>query len=132
MKSNYDINKEKIIDDYYKCIGSFRNCEELYNKKKNYKILNTDTYEQKRIKKGMQEDLLSTLGKVGEKAFKYIIGLENLRINPNQDEATFEALWRKPNTLKEFAKKHGIADTHPKFIELLNYHDDNNQKAKIY
>lgn len=129
MKSNYDINKEKILDDYYKCIGSFLNCEELYKKKAKYKIKKTDTEEEKSIKKGRQEDLLSTLGKVGEKAFKYIIGLENLRINPNQDEASFEALWKKPNTLKDFAKKHGIPETNPQFIELLNYHDDNNQKA---
>lgn len=129
MKSNYDINKEKILDDYYKCIGTFKNCEILYKKKSNYKIKKSDSLEQQQIKKGMQEDLLSSLGKVGEKAFKYIIGLENLRINPNQDEESFEALWRKPKTLKEFAKKHGIEETHPKFTELLNYHDDNNQRS---
>lgn len=129
MKTNYDINKEKILDDYYKCIGAFHNCEELYNKKHKYKITKKDTEEQKLVKKGREEDILSNLGKVGEKALKYIIGLENLKINPNQDEQTFEALWKKPNTLKDFAKKHGIPETNLQFIELLNYHDDNHQKA---
>jgi len=129
MKSNYEINKDKILDDYYKCIGSFKNCKNLYKRKSNYTIKKNDSEEDKKIKKGMQEDLLSTLGKVGEKAFKYIIGLENLRISPNQDETSFESLWKKSSALKEFAKKHGIADTNASFITLLNYQDDNNQKA---
>lgn len=129
MKSNYDLNKEKILDDYYKCIGTYLNCEKLYTDKESYIIKDDDTEDEKKIKMGMQEDILSNLGKVGEKAFKYIIGLENLKTSPNQDENTFESLWKKTNTLKDFAKKHGIKENDPNFIKLLNYVDDNNQKA---
>lgn len=127
--TNYELNMRKIIDDYYKCIGSFYNCYKLYEQKDNNLIIISDMKEQVAIKKGMQEDLLSNLGKVGEKAFKYIIGLENLTINPNQDENTFESLWKKSSALKEFARKHGIEETNEKLIELINYHDDNNQKG---
>lgn len=129
MNINYEINKRKVLDDYYKCVGAFLNCCKLYQQRTNYIITKNNTEEEKLIKKGMQEDLLSNLGKVGEKAFKYIIGLENLNINPNQDENAFESLWKKTTALKDFAQKHGIAQTNPKFIELINYHDDNNQKA---
>jgi len=129
MKSNYDINKEKILDDYYKCIGAFINCCKLYQDKENSLIAITDKQEQAAIKKGMKEDMLSNLGKVGEKAFKYIIGLENLRISPNQDENAFESLWKKSSALKEFARKHGINENSEKILKLINYHDENNQKA---
>ena len=129
MKTNYEINKEKIMDDYYKCIGAFINCEKLFKDRESYKIIKGTPKEEKLTKQGIQEDILSNLGKVGEKAFKYIIGLENLKINPNQDENTFESLWKKNNTLKEFAKKHGIKEDNKRLEQLLNYIDDNNQKA---
>ena len=127
--TNYEINKQKIIDDYYLCLGAFQNCNELYQKRENFEILKDDTPSQIGIKKGRKADLLSNLGKVGEKAFKYIIGLENLRTYPNQDLNNFEMLWKKPNALKDFAKKHGIDEDNPNFIELKNYYDENNQKA---
>lgn len=47
MKSNYEINKDKILDDYYKCIGSFINCQNLYKRKSNYTIKKKDSEEDK-------------------------------------------------------------------------------------
>lgn len=127
--TNYEINMQKILEDYYLCLGTFVNCSELYANKESFQIVNTDTLEQIAIKRGREADLLSNLGKVGEKAFKYIIGLENLALYPNQDPNSFELLWKKVNVLKDFAKKHGIDENDPRFQELLNYNDENNQKA---
>lgn len=129
MSSNYNINKEKVINDYYKCIGAFKNCENIYKNKSTFTIKDNDPEEIKLIKKGMQEDLLSNLGKIGEKAFKYIIGLENLKISPNQDENTFESLWKKTNTRKDFILKHGVSERNPKLNKIMNYVDENNQLA---
>ena len=130
MSSNYEINMKKILDDYYKCLGAFKNCSILYEQhtKINKKNGNS-TQEEIEIRKGMEEDLLSNLGKVGEKAFKYIIGLENLRISPNQDSNNFESLWKKNKTLTDFAKKHGINEDDEKLNDIFNYYDENNQKA---
>lgn len=126
--TNYEINKQKILEDYYLCIGAFENCSDLFQKEK-YNTQHTDTKEERAIKKGREADLLSNLGKVGEKAFKYIIGLENLALYPNQDPNSFELLWKKVNVLKDFAKKHGINEDDEEFQKLLNYYDENNQKS---
>lgn len=128
MSTNYEINKKTILNDYYKCIGAYENCELLYNE--NYlKIKDTDSVEDILIKKGRKEDLLSNLGKVGEKAFKYIYGLEILKTYPNIDANSFETFFRKENALKDFAEKHGISRDDERIINLLNYSDANNQKA---
>ena len=31
IMTNYEINKQKILEDYYLCIGAFENCKLLYN-----------------------------------------------------------------------------------------------------
>ena len=129
MSSNYESNFKRIMEDYYICLGAFNNCTTLYKLNMKSDNLIEDKNEAKEIKKGMEADLLSNLGKVGEKAFKYIIGLENLKLYPNQDEYSFELLWKKTNVLKDFAKKHGINEDDKRFIALINYYDENNQKA---
>lgn len=129
MNINYEINKQKIIDDYYLCMGSFINCSVIYGLKELYTINHGDSSKKIVMKEAIKADLLSNLGKVGEKAFKYIIGLENLKIYPNQDPYNFEMLWKKINSLKDFAKKHGIYENDIRLIKLLNYQDDNNQKS---
>ena len=126
---NYTQNKNKVLDDYYKCIGAYRNCKSLYNNKNNYQLKRNDTEEEKLIKKGIEEDILSNLGKVGEKAFKYIIGLEKLKITPNADLTSFEEFFKKTGPLKEFAEKHGISREDERIKDLLDYEDENHQKS---
>ena len=126
---NNNMNKAKILDDYYKCIGAFENCKTIYNEKDKFSLKSEDSEEMKHTKKGREEDLLSELGKVGEKAFKYILGLEYLNTCPNVTPEEFELFFRKSSVLKDFARKKGIHDNNPEMTELINYQDDNNQKA---
>ena len=129
MSDNYDINIKRVIDDYYKCIGAFENCRLIYSYRDSFNISDADFEEIKAIKKGREEDLLSELGKVGEKAFKYILGLEILKIYPNIDSESFESFFKKNSALKNLAEKHGISRDNEEFLQLINYTDSNNQKA---
>lgn len=129
MNINYDINKSKIIDDYYKCIGTFENCKFLFENKEDFIENKEDSIEIQKIKKGRKEDLLSNLGKVGEKAIKYILGLELIKTNPNIDPNSFEAFFRKSNPIIDFAQKHGIDSNSTELSKIKNYTDINNQKA---
>lgn len=129
MESNYYINKRLIIDDFYKCIGAFENCRLLYNCKDCFKIFNSDSEEEKRIKIGRMDDLLSELGKVGEKSFKYILGLELLKTYPNYDYKSFEVFFKKSSALCDFAERHGIDRNDSNFVKLINYDDSCNQKT---
>ncbi|MBQ2872845.1 MAG: hypothetical protein IJE89_02480 [Bacilli bacterium] len=129
MSASVSKTIDSILDDYYKCIGAFRNCEVVYEETQ--KIMNSyekgsDEY---RIAKGRQDDLLSNLGKVGEKALKYIISLELLRTNPNMSSIELDDFFRKKNTLKNFASRHGINLNDSRLEALLNYPDLNNQKG---
>jgi len=132
MSSNYEKNKSKIINDYYKLIGAFYNCKLIYDNKSSFEINENDSEDEKNIKIGRQEDLLSELGKVGEKLFKYILGLEYLKIYPNSDEQSFEGFFTKSNILKEFIKKHDISENDERLVKIMNYDDANNQKAHNY
>lgn len=132
MSSNYEKNKSKIINDYYKLIGAFYNCKLIYENSSSFEINEFDTEEEANIKIGRQEDLLSELGKVGEKLFKYILGLEYLKIYPNSDETSFESFFRKSNILKDFIKRHGIDENDIRLNQIMNYADANNQKAHNY
>ena len=129
MSDNFKINKDKIINDYYKCIGTFKNCEMLYKNKNDFTITENDNEEEREIKKGRTDDLLSNLGKVGEKAFKYIFALEILNLYPNIDTNSFETFFRKENPLKDFALKHGIDKNDKELTNILDYKDANNQKS---
>lgn len=129
MESNYYINKKLVIDDFYKCIGAFENCRLLYNCKDCFKISSSDSEEEMRVKIGRRDDLLSELGKVGEKAFKYILGLELLKTYPNYDSKSFEVFFKKSSALCDFAERHGINRNNPSFVYLLNYDDSCNQKG---
>lgn len=118
-----------ILDDYYKCIGAFRNCEIVYNETLNIMNSYDKNSEEYKIAKGRQDDLLSNLGKVGEKALKYIISLELIRTNPNMSPDELDGFFRKKNTLKNFASNHGINLSDSRLEDLLNYPDLNNQKG---
>lgn len=131
--SNYETNKAKIMDDYYKCVGTFENFKLLYgNKESIFDINPSDTEESKKIKKGRVEDLLSNLGKVGEKAFKYIFGLRILELYPNLSEEEFDKFFRKKGPLKDMANKKGINDNSEEFQKIINYEDFNKQENHNY
>lgn len=129
MSINNNETMNSILDDYYKCIGTFMNCQIVYENTQ--KIMNSfeKGSEEYRIAKGRQDDLLSNLGKVGEKALKYIISLELLRTNPNISPIELDEFFRKRNTLKNFATRHGINLNDSRLEYLLNYPDLNNQKG---
>lgn len=129
MSTNYEINKSKLINDYFKCIGAFENCNLIYKCRDSFFINDSDTEEVKLIKKGREDDLLSELGKVGEKAFKYILGLEVLRLYPNLDSKAFDSFFKKNTSLELLASKNGISIDDDRFVNLVNYKDSNNQKA---
>lgn len=129
MSNNYIQNLNIIKNDYYKCIGTWENCKTIYkelSKKSNNIKENTEDYN---IYQAQIEDLISNLGKVGEKSLKYIIGLEYIRINPNADKEALNNIFIKKNTLKDFIIRHNINATDNKLIELMNYEDLNKQKA---
>ena len=132
MSTNYEKNKNKILNDYYKMVGAFLNCQMIYESKTLFELSESDTEEQILIKIGRKEDLLSELGKVGEKLCKYILGLEYLKTYPNSDENNFESFFRKSSVLKDFSEKHGIKESEQKLQYLYNYNDANNQKAHNY
>ena len=64
MSTNYEKNKNKILNDYYKMVGAFLNCQMIYESKTLFELSESDTEEQILIKIGRKEDLLSELGKV--------------------------------------------------------------------
>lgn len=129
MIGNNKDTKNSILDDYYKCIGAFKNCEFVYNE--TAEIMNScdKGSEEYMIAKGRQEDLLSNLGKVGEKALKYIISLELLRTNPNINPVALDEFFRKRNSLKNFATNHKININDSRLEALMDYPDLNNQKG---
>ena len=129
MNENYRIKMENIIGDYYLCLGAFNNCIELYNQRESFKISENDTEEEKKIKIAQMNDLLSNLGKVGEKALKYIIALQKVKIAPNEDLRSLEAVYRGDNAIKHFAKQLGIDLEDKNIQEIFDYNDYNNQKA---
>jgi len=129
MSANYEINKSKLINDFFKCIGAFENCNLIYNNRDSFIVNDSDIEEVRLIKNGREEDLLSELGKVGEKAFKYILGLEVLRLFPNLDSKAFESFFKKNSSLELLAVKNGISTNDDRFVRLVNYKDSNNQKA---
>jgi len=129
MSENYRIKMENIIGDYYLCIGSFNNCVELYNKRECFKINDNDSEEIKKIKEAQLDDLMSNLGKVGEKALKYIIALQKVKVAPNEDLKSLEAVYRGDNAMKYFAKQLGFDLENDNISEIFNYKDYNNQKA---
>lgn len=129
MSANYEINKSKLINDYFMCVGAFENCNFVYNNRSSFLVTDSDNDEVKLIKKGREEDLLSELGKVGEKAFKYILGLEVLRLYPNLDSKVFDSFFKKNTSLELLASKNGISINDDRFVNLINYKDSNNQKA---
>ena len=131
--TNYEKNKEKIMDDFYKCIGTFENYKLLYgNKQTILDVYLSDSDELKKIKKGRTEDLLSNLGKVGEKAFKYIFGLRILELYPNLSEEEFDKFFRKKGPLKDMANKKGINDNSEEFQKIINYEDFNKKENHNY
>ena len=129
MNKNYKIKMENVIGDYYLCLGAFYNCVELYNKKDSFVINASDSEEIKKIKQAQIDDLMSNLGKVGEKALKYIIALKKIKVAPNEDLKSLEAVYRGDNAMKYFAKQLGLTLDNEDIQEILNYRDFNNQKS---
>lgn len=129
MNENYKIKMENIIGDYYLCLGAFNNCIELYNKRNSFKININDTEETKKLKQAQTNDLMSNLGKVGEKALKYIIALQKIKIAPNEDLNSLESIFRGDNAMKYFVKQLGFNLDDPNIQEIFNYKDHNNQKS---
>lgn len=127
--SAYENNYRKVLNDYYLCLGAFENCKTLYENSDMFSYKDYDSTEEKEIKKGRKEDLLSNLGKVCEKALKYILGLELLKITPNLDDSNFEAFFKKNkvDTIKEFARHHGIETINYEVLNIFN--DKNNPKS---
>lgn len=129
MSKNYEIKMDSILGDFYLCLGAFNNCVELYNKRDVFKINDTDTEEVKKIKQAQISDLMSNLGKVGEKALKYIIALQKVQIAPNEDLKSLEAVYRGDNAMKYFAGQLGMNIEDSNIQEIFNYKDYNNQKS---
>ena len=129
MSENYRIKMENIIGDYYLCLGAFKNCIELYNKRDSFKINDNDSIEIKKIKQAQMNDLMSNLGKVGEKALKYIIALQKVKVAPNEDLKSLEALYRGDNAMKYFVKQLGFCLDSSDIQEIFDYKDYNNQKS---
>ena len=129
MNENYRAKMENIIGDYYLCLGAFNNCIQLYNKRASFEINNNDTEEIKKIKQAQMNDLMSNLGKVGEKALKYIIALQKIKISPNEDLKSSEAIFRGDNAMKNFVKQLGFDLDNADIQEIFNYSDYNNQKS---
>ena len=129
MSNNYIQNLNIIKNDYYKCIGTWENCKTIY--KEISKISNNikENTEEYYIYKSQIEDLLSNLGKVGEKSLKYIIGLEYIERNPNADSNSLNNLFKKTKTLKDFITRHGIQENDERLTKITKYDDINNQKA---
>ena len=129
MGENYKIKMENIIGDYYLCLGAFNNCVELYNRRETFKISDNDSEELKKIKQAQIYDLMSNLGKVGEKALKYIIALQKVKISPNEDLRSLEAVYRGDNAMKYFVRQLGFDLEDIDIKEIFDYKDYNNQKA---
>jgi len=129
MSENYRIKMENILGDYYLCLGSFNNCVELYERRESFKINDNDSEETKKIKEAQIKDLMSNLGKVGEKALKYIIALQKVKVAPNEDLRSLEAVYRGDNAMKNFAKQLGFDLENSDIQEIFDYKDYNNQKS---
>lgn len=129
MSENYEIKMKNILGDYYLCIGAYYNCLKLYRQRDEFIIKENDSEEIKKIKEAQMNDLLSNLGKVGEKALKYIIALQKVKIAPNEDLKSLESIYRGDNAMKHFAKQLGINIEDAEIQEIFNYKDYNNQKA---
>lgn len=129
MSENYRIKMENILGDYYLCLGAFNNCLELYKKRESFEIKNNDSEEVKKIKQAQMSDLLSNLGKVGEKALKCIIALQKVKISPNEDLKSMESVYRSNNGIKHFATQLGYKLDDIDLQEIFDYEDYNNQKA---
>ena len=127
MNDNYSIKMENILGDYYLCLGAFNNCITLYNERDKFIINDDDSDDIKRIKQSQMLDLMSNLGKVGEKALKYIIALQKVKIAPNEDLRSLEAVFRGDNAIKNFARQLGYDIDN--IQEIFDYKDYNNQKA---
>ena len=129
MSENYRIKMENIIGDYYLCLGTFNNCVELYNKRESFEINNTDPDDIRKIKQAQIYDLMSNLGKVGEKALKYIIALQKVKVAPNEDLKSLEAVYKGDNAMRYFAKQLGFDIDNTDIQEIFDYKDYNNQKS---
>jgi len=83
MIKDYSKKIEDITTDYYSTIGKFNNVTHLLELK-NYEILESDSEETKKIKEGMQREILVDLGRVAEMALKYIIKIKRIELYPDE------------------------------------------------
>ena len=115
---------ELLEKDYELAIGAFENIQLLYMhrfKDNNY----TET---------QKANFLMNLGVVGEKLLKYIFGIYLLELNNKQimskTPEEFDELFRASNKrIKEIANILKLNTNSLEFQKLLNYQDENNQKA---
>ena len=120
MKELYEL----LEKDYGLAVGTFENMQLLYN----YRFKNNNYTETQKA------NFLMNLGVIGEKLLKYIFGIYLLELNNKQimskTPEEFDELFRASNKrIKEIANILKLDLNSLEFQKLLNYKDENNQKA---
>ena len=131
-----DIRIEQDIkeDLLSKCFSSLNEAKIMMEHLEEYKILPTDSEKEKFLKKGNRENILISLGRAGELAFKYLIKIRMIQLYPNEPYEQFVKKVGRPSAKfikNELAdQKHVISQQDAD--ELITFQDDNDQKGHNY
>ena len=100
-----------IVSDYYKCLAVYNNIRILLKENK-YQIKPSDTEEQKQLKKEMKNEILVSLGRLGELALKYLLKIKMMYDYPNitYDEFIKQAYF-KPRFVGIWGRTLGITES---------------------
>ena len=131
-----DIRIEQDIkeDLLSKCFSALNEAKIMIKHLEEYKILPTDSEKEKFLKKGNRENILISLGRAGELAFKYLIKLRMIQLYPNEPYEQFIQKIRKPSA--RFIQNELVDNKHvisqQDADDLIQFQDDNNQKGHNY
>lgn len=131
-----DIRIEQDIkeDLLSKCFSALNEAKIMIKHLEEYKILPTDSEKEKFLKKGNRENILISLGRAGELAFKYLIKLRMIQLYPNEPYEQFIQKVRSPSA--RFIKNELVDNKHvlsqQDADDLIQFQDDNNQKGHNY
>ena len=126
--SNFETNKQALLGDYDLLVGSFLNCKDIYKRIKQIEENKSESPEEIESRK---KDLLSNLGKVGEKIFKYLVGVDFILVNPNENPSSFEVFFRRTGEgmVKQYANLNNVDPNSTEVHDALNLVDENGQKT---
>ena len=128
------IEEDIKVDLLSKCFSALNEAKIMMKHLEEYRILPTDSEKEKFLKKGNRENILISLGRAGELAFKYLIKIKMIQLYPNEPYEQFVKKVRSPSAKfikNELAdQKHVISQQDAD--ELIAFQDDNDQKAHNY